>query len=67
MAVLLIVAALLVCAVPAAAVLLYVAHQQHGHTFPQPLQRVGNVLVQGRERLPVLTEEDGDRVAASRR
>jgi hypothetical protein len=66
MAVLLIFAAMLVCAIPAAAVLLYVAHQKHGEAFPEPVQWLGDALVQGRDRLPVLTEEHSDRVGARR-
>ncbi|GGO87632.1 hypothetical protein GCM10011584_12720 [Nocardioides phosphati] len=67
MSALLIVLALLLCAVPAALVLVYVAYPQRGEELPGRFQWLGKALVSGRERLPVLTEEDGDRVVASRR
>ncbi len=67
MSALLIIGALLLCAVPAALVLVYVAYPQRGEELPERLQWLGSALVSGREKLPVLTEEDGDRVVASRR
>jgi hypothetical protein len=67
MSALLIVAALLLCAVPAALVLVYVAYPQRGEELPARFRWLGNALVSGRERLPMLSEEDGDRVVASRR
>ncbi|HSX67582.1 hypothetical protein [Nocardioides sp.] len=67
MSALLIVAALLLCAVPAALVLVYVAYPQRGEELPARFQWLGTALASGRDRLPMLTEEDGDRVVASRR
>ena len=67
MSALLIVLALLLCAVPAALVLVYVAYPQRGEQLPTRLRWLGTALESGRERLPVLSEEDGDRMVASRR
>lgn len=67
MSALLILLALLLCAVPAALVLVYVAYPQRGEELPRQLRWLGTALASGRERLPVLSEEDGDRVVASRR
>lgn len=67
MSVLLILLALIVCAVPAALVLVYVAYPHRGEELPQRFQWLGSALTSGRERLPVLAEEDGDRMVASRR
>ncbi|TCJ22099.1 hypothetical protein [Nocardioides jejuensis] len=67
MSVLLVFFTLVLCAVPAALVLVYVAYPQRGEELPGRFQWLGRILVQGRERLPVLTEEHGDRVVAARR
>lgn len=67
MSVLLIPLALLLCSVPAALVLVYVAFPHRGEELPRRFRWLGSALTSGRERLPVLSEEDSDRTVAARR
>lgn len=67
MSILLIFGSFLLCGLLAALVLVYAAFPQRGEELPPRLRWLGTALERGRGQLPILTEEESDRLVASRR
>lgn len=66
MSILLIFGSFLLCGALAGLVLAYVAFPHRGEEMPARFRWLGATLARGREQLPLLTEEDGDRMVARR-
>ncbi len=67
MSILFVFGSFLLCGLLAALVLVYVAFPQRGEELPARLRWLGHAMERGRAQLPVLSEEESDRLVAARR